>query len=175
MVEANLDIRTVGRTKEPSKRQIAKWDKIKPTISQVDWNLFLSGFPDEEMFDQLRIFGIRSVISCTLTPPPDLIGVGSIRYVLRVPFEDDVGNLPDKETMELAVIAALDKLEQDERVLIHCMYGLNRSALVAGTVMAARHPEMLGADIVKQIKERRSGALHNPLYSYAVSQLNPVD
>jgi hypothetical protein len=50
-----------------------------------------------------------------------------------------------------------------DTVLVHCLMGLNRSALVAGMVL--RHFGLTGAEAVARLRERRPGALYNDVFA----------
>jgi hypothetical protein len=154
--------------KEPSKRQIAKWEKIKSVVSPIGGGLYLSGFPDRDVQDKALDLGIQVMVSCTHAEPEIIPGMSMI----RVPFDDNVNELPDQQQINYAVDKICELLDNWEPVLIHCMYGLNRSALVAAHVIAKRLPLMTGDQILAHLRDRRPGALHNALFASAVAELN---
>lgn len=158
-------------SKEPSKRQITEWERVKSIVSRVGQGLYLSGFPDDAVISRMKELDIQVMFSCTRAEPPFLPGVA----ILRIPFDDNVGELPDMTRITFAAEAIVKLLNEGESVLVHCMYGLNRSALLAGYVLALRHPSMSGDDILRQIRMGRPGALHNALYAHTVQSLNKVD
>lgn len=153
---------------EPSPEQIAKWEAIKYQVSPLGGGLYLSGFPDKPVQKKLKKLHIETIVSCTRAEPPHIHNVN----IIRVPFDDHVGELPSAELMTSAAEDICKRLDNFEPVLIHCLYGLNRSALLAAHVMARRYPEFSGDFILRRIREQREGALHNPMFAEAVSKLN---
>lgn len=153
---------------EPTEEQIKQWEAIKYFVSPIGGGLYLTGFPDTPVQEQMRSLGIQVLVSCTLAEPDPIKGI----TVIRVPFEDNATQLPDQQKIDYAVDKICDLLDNREPVAIHCMYGLNRSALVAAHVMARRLPLLTGEQILQRIRNQRPGALHNALFANAVAELN---
>ena len=166
MAEINPDW-SIG-AKEPTKRQIAKWEAIKYVVSPLGNGLYLSGFPDDSVQNRMKELDIGFMFSCTRAVPPGIPGVA----IIRTPFDDNVNELPDLQQLQWSAETIADLVEDGEIVLIHCMYGLNRSALLAAHAMALLDPEMRGKDILTAIRSARPGALHNALFADAVTKLN---
>jgi protein-tyrosine phosphatase len=118
----------------------------------------------------MRELDIEYMYSCTRAEPPAIPGVTTI----RTPFDDNSGELPDLEMLVSAAALIVDLLDDGESVLVHCMYGLNRSSLLAAYAIAMRYPNMSGKEILALIRKSRPGALHNALFADAVSRLNIV-
>lgn len=166
MVEYNPDW-GIGAP-EPTEEQIAKWEAIKYVVSPLGDGLYLSGFPDDAVQARMRELDIEYMFSCTRAEPPAIPGVTTV----RTPFDDNVNELPDLEVLTAPAEQISDLLDDGESVLIHCMYGLNRSALLAAHVLALRDPGVNGKDILMAIRNARTGALHNELFASAVAGLN---
>jgi hypothetical protein len=112
--------------------------------------------------------GIGAVISCTRRDPPPLKG----KKVVRVPFDDNLTQLPESMYLIYGTNAAMDMISKGHKVLVHCAYGLNRSALLAAHILSRRYPDWSGEEIYRLIKARREGSLHNELFAEAVKSLN---
>jgi protein-tyrosine phosphatase len=100
---------------------------FRETLSEVWPGLFLSGVP-------VSYDGFRMVVSCELYQRRSLVKPFA-GLLLHVPFEDgDASSLP-LGSFESVAEAVVHALKRDERVLLHCTAGLNRSALVMGFVL----------------------------------------
>ena len=77
------------------------------------------------------------------------------------PMRDETA-LPNQEKLHALSTMVARLVETDHRVLVHCMWGLNRSCLVAGTVLT--HLGMEGARAVEHLQQINSSALYNPVF-----------
>jgi hypothetical protein len=64
------------------------------------------------------------------------------------------------------------KADKDNKVLVHCSMGRNRSGLVNGCILWL--DGMSGADAVKLIQEKRPGALTNPVFKNYLENLSEL-
>lgn len=165
---ANIDW-GIGYQQEASQAQIDFWEDIKSRVSKIASNLYLSGFPDELVQREMKRLGIKTVISCTHAEPS--IDSRDV-LVIRVPFDDDARALPPDDYIAGIVNDANAAMNDGEPVLVHCLYGLNRSALIAAHVLADRDPSLSGSEILAMIRKARPGTLHNELFADAVRKLN---
>jgi protein-tyrosine phosphatase len=55
------------------------------------------------------------------------------------------------------------------KVLCHCLMGFNRSALVAGLILV--HLGMSGPEALAMLRDRRPGALYNPVFAEYLASL----
>ncbi len=77
------------------------------------------------------------------------------------PIEDD--KLPDLNRLNAVAQLGASLVHKGERVLVHCGMGYNRSALVAGTILCELG--LRGTEAVRQVRERRPGALFNEVFA----------
>lgn len=159
---------TVGRKTPPTDEQIAFWESVKSVVSPITEEIYVSGFPDTKVIEQIRELGIGAVISCTRTDPPAL----PVSNVIRVPFDDDLSVMPHEAYLIYGTNAAMDMIGKGHKVLVHCAYGLNRSALLVGHILGRRYPDLTGTQIFDIIKANREGSLHNELFAEAVRSIN---
>lgn len=153
---------SIGYGGTPTKEQIALWETVKSKVSYIGGRLYISGYPDEDVQQQMRDFGIKQLISLTQVDPPAIDGVEITRY----PMKDSVE--VDKEQVRAAAEHVGRLVFRDEKVLVHCAYGLNRSALVAAqhiaNVIGQPYFDWEGPEIIRLIRAKRKGALHNPYF-----------
>jgi hypothetical protein len=161
---------SVGYNHKPSQEQIDKWEAIKSVVSEVYPHLYITGYPDDSVIQRMKELKIEFLISTTVTPPPSLLYL----WVYRVPFMDNKDELPDEKCLADAVHTGTLALYSGRNVLIHCAYGLNRSSLIAAKIIH-NLSGMAGPDIVSLIRDKRPGALHNPLYAANVAGLKGFD
>ncbi len=83
--------------------------------------------------------------------------------MLYVYFHIYDGGLPPLDRLEAVARLSAQLVATGNRVLVHCLMGLNRSALVAG--LALRHFGLTGAEAVARLKQRRPGALYNDVFA----------
>ena len=77
------------------------------------------------------------------------------------PIHDDT-TLPNLEKLHALTQMLARLVESDHRVLVHCQWGLNRSCLIAGTVLTRLG--MDGRQAVEHLQTLNSAALFNPVF-----------
>jgi protein-tyrosine phosphatase len=82
---------------------------------------------------------------------------------IYLPIADDDERLPNVVKLRAVARLSASLMEQGHRVLAHCGMGFNRSALMAGLILAELG--MPGAEAVARLRERRPGALYNELFA----------
>ncbi len=80
---------------------------------------------------------------------------------IYLPIDD--GKLPNLHRMHCVAKMAADVIRGGDRVLSHCGMGLNRSALMAALILC--YMGMTPKAAVERCRERRRGALYNPIFS----------
>ncbi len=97
---------------------------IPNSVTQITNNLFIGGIRDDKSsFDY--------VISCTF----DSFVIGMENQInIHAPFHD-CDDLPKEEYLNKIVDSVVDALNKNQKVLVHCTAGLNRSALVCVLVL----------------------------------------
>src|SRR5438045_2385559 len=87
---------------------------------------------------------------------------------IYLPIHD--GALPDLDRLHAVAKLAAELVTRGDRVLAHCGMGLNRSALMAALIL--RYLGIEGLTCIERCRERRPGALYNPVFAeYLVSGL----
>lgn len=87
-------------------------------------------------------------------------------YVYFPIFDED---LPDLNKLDAVVSLGAQLVGNGQRVLSHCGMGFNRSALVAGRIL--HRLGMPGEQVVRQLRERRPGALFNDVFAQHILSL----
>jgi hypothetical protein len=78
-------------------------------------------------------------------------------------------NLPNIERLNAVARLGADLCRQGQAVLIHCLLGLNRSALVLGVTLT--YLGFTGKEALEIIKEKRPGALFNEVFAQYLASL----
>ena len=86
------------------------------------------------------------------------------------PFADDDEALPDLSKLSAIARLSAQLIRDEQRVLVHCGMGFNRSALVAGLILTELG--MTGSAAVARLRERRPGALFNDLFADYLSVID---
>ena len=138
-------------------------------VTQVDdaGRLFIS--PVIHDWDAVSSRGIDTVID--LEGGLD-IGVPTVpNQILYVYFPILDEDLPNLEKLDAVATLGATLVGQGHRVLSHCGMGFNRSALVAGLIL--NRLGMPGPQVVRQLRERRAGALFNEHFARHLEALGP--
>ncbi len=98
-------------------------------MDAVSEGLFVGTIDDAENAMLLRDHRVDAVVSLTYVTP-DLSGLS----VTRIPMVDGPQN--DAQAFNQAVIEILERLNEGDRVLVHCSAGASRSPAVAATALA---------------------------------------
>ena len=109
--------------------------------------LFVGTIDDAENTIQLRDRSVDIVVSLTHDIPcvPEV-------SVTRIPMVDGPQN--DAQTFKRAVIETLERLDEGNRVLVHCSAGASRSPAVAATALAL-HSQIGLETAFEQVANRR--------------------
>ena len=127
--------------------------------------LFIS--PSIDDWKPIEDHGITAVID--LDGDLDL-GIPNIpNHMLYVYFPICDEDLPDLNKLHALAKLGARLLTSDEKVLVHCGMGFNRSALVAGLVLT--YLGMKGEDAVALLREKRPGALFNENFAAYLTAL----
>lgn len=93
--------------------------------------------------------------------------------VVRCPLDDDYTRMLGRREWNRVSSVAVDicsELAAGRKVLVTCVAGLNRSALVCGVALYL-HTGRPGAALVAELRRRRPGSLANPRFVEALLQL----
>ena len=99
------------------------------------------------------------------------IGVPCVpNHLLYIYYPIRDGRLPDRKKLSALGEFGAKLIGSGHRVLSHCGLGLNRSALVAGSILVAMGFE--GKEAVQLIRSKRPGALFNPVFAQYLESLS---
>ena len=85
---------------------------------------------------------------------------GHLLYIYHHIYDED---LPDLPRMQGLALLAAHLIRNGQKVLAHCGMGFNRSALLAGMILAELGVD--GAEAVARLRARRPGALFNERFA----------
>lgn len=124
-----------------------------------DGRLFLSA----EITDWKPILdrGIDTVIDLEGGVDHGVPEVANQFLYIYLPIQD--GDLPDLDRLHAVARLGAELVHRGDRVLAHCGLGLNRSALMI--VLILRYLGMDAAAAVERCRQRRPGALFNPVFA----------
>jgi protein-tyrosine phosphatase len=86
------------------------------------------------------------------------------------PFHDE--DIPDKAKLHALAAFGAEMISRGQKVLCHCLMGYNRSALMAGLILY--HLGKSGLEALDLVRERRPGALFNPVFADYLLSLDNV-
>jgi protein-tyrosine phosphatase len=134
-----------------------------------DGRLFISAALDE--WSSVCPHGIDVVIDLEGGLDECIPTVPNHCLYIYFPFDDDDQQLPNLIKLRAVGRMAAGLINQGHRVLSHCGMGFNRSALMAGVILVELG--MSGRQAVARLRERRSGALYNDMFSAFLESLEP--
>lgn len=149
-------------------RKFDSWERSRRRINELlPGTLYIGGFPDDAgILAQLSEAGVSLLVSATRRTPKPIEHV----EIVRIPFEDS-RHFPPRAVLKSVAVYAHDWVNSEKGpVMVHCAYGLNRSALISAFIMK----ELTGWDgeeIFAAIRKRRPGSLHNKVYRDIVRSL----
>jgi hypothetical protein len=136
-------------------------------LYQVDDDGLLFISPALNDWEAVASRGITAVIDmeggldeCIPTTPNGCL------YVYFPIFDEE---LPDLARLEAVTQLGAHLVRSGHRVLSHCGMGFNRSALVAGRIL--NHLGLPGETVLKQLRDRRPGALFNEVFAEHIGSL----
>jgi protein-tyrosine phosphatase len=91
---------------------------------------------------------------------------GRLIYIY-FPFHDE--DVPDPVKLHAIAEFGAEMIANGRKVLCHCLMGYNRSALMAGLILY--HLGMTGPEALELVRERRPGALFNPVFADYLANL----
>jgi hypothetical protein len=132
-------------------------------LFQIDDNgqLFIS--PALDCWDVPALHGIDVVVDLEGGLDACIPTASNQCVYVYFPIDDDDQQLPNLAKLRAIARLAASLITEGHRVLAHCGMGYNRSALMAGLVLAELG--MPGPDAVSRIKQRRPGALYNDMFA----------
>jgi protein-tyrosine phosphatase len=126
-----------------------------------DGRLFISAAIDE--WEVVRANDIDVIIDLDGGLDDCIPTVPNHCLYIYFPIADDDQQLPNLVKLRAVARMAAALVSQGHRVLSHCGMGFNRSALMAGVILVELG--MTGTEAVARLRQRRSGALYNEMFS----------
>jgi len=111
---------------------------------------------------------IRLVIDLEETIDADVPTLPNNLIYVYFPFAD--ADLPDLVKLHSLGKLVAEMVRSRRASLIHCSMGLNRSPLMAG--IALTYLGMNGPEALKLLREKREGALYNPVFASYLASLS---
>jgi protein-tyrosine phosphatase len=138
----------------------ARLDELQ-SIVQIDddGRLFLS--PEINDWQPILDRGIDTVIDLEGGVDRGVPEITNRFLYIYLPIQDS--DLPDLDRLHAVAKLGAELVHRGDRVLCHCGLGLNRSALMVALIL--RYLGMDGAAAVARCRERRPGALFNPVFA----------
>lgn len=117
-----------------------------------------SQIKNQEDIEKVKELKIQTIIDLEggFDPP-----MGFLESYLYWPISD-VPWLPNLDYLFCVANLGTLLIKNDQKVLVHCKQGLNRSGLVCGRIMNLSGES--GRQILKRINEKIPGALWNPVF-----------
>lgn len=90
-------------------------------------------------------------------------------------FDDNSVKLPeDMGRLSSTADAVTTLVRSGNKVLVHCLAGINRSSLLVCLVLMRIHPDWSGAQCVRFLEAKRPDILSNKLYRSYLWSLNEI-
>jgi hypothetical protein len=124
-------------------------------ISEITDYLFISTFPRPEHADQLRAMGVRLILSMYLVRPDKTLGEPPVRLLWLPSIDSPFTSLP-LSLLRKGVQAALPVIEDGDKVLAHCKWGIHRSPAMATCILIAKGYSL--DEAVELVKRQRAAA-----------------
>jgi protein-tyrosine phosphatase len=134
-----------------------------------DGRLFIS--PAIENWDEVARYEIDTVIDLEGELDTCIPTIADHCLYIYFPIDDDNERMPNLTKLRAVARLGAHLVAEGHRVLSHCGMGYNRSALMAGLILAELG--MPGAEVVARLRERRPGALFNDGFAAFLEALTP--
>lgn len=112
--------------------------------------------------------GFDVLVLCAMEYQPLAHEFPGVRRVIHCPLDDDpVIGLTEREqtSARAAASQAAEAIEHDQRVLVTCFLGRNRSGVVAALTLMQLRPDMTAEEAIFHVRAARSSyALGNPKF-----------
>jgi len=131
-----------------------------------DRRLFIS--PALECWDAPEACGVDVVIDLEGGLDACIPTLSERCLYVYCPIDDDDQQLPAMGRLRAVARMAASLMREGHVVLSHCGMGFNRSAFVAALILMELG--MSGSEAIARLRERRPGALYNPLFESWLSE-----
>jgi atypical dual specificity phosphatase len=123
------------------------------TISEITEYLYLSSLPRRAQAEQLRGMGIRLIISVYWKKPDKTLREPPMKLLWMPIIDSPVTPIP-MNVFRQGVRAALPVIEDGWKVLVHCGWGVHRSAAMACAILIGKG--YTTDEAVELVKRQRS-------------------
>jgi protein-tyrosine phosphatase len=134
-------------------------EEFLAAIIEIREHLFLSAAIND--WKPILDHGINVVIDLEGGIDHGVPEVANEFLYVYLPIDD--GQLPDLDRLHAVAKLGAELVRRGDRVLAHCGVGLNRSALMVALIL--RYLGMSAEEAVNLVRQRRPGALYNPVFS----------
>lgn len=107
------------------------------TISEITDYLYISAFPQPEHLEQIQALGVRLILSMYLRKPDKVFGEPPLTLIWMPVVDSPITPVP-LGVFRRGVQAALPVIEEGGKVLVHCKWGIHRSAAMACCVLVGK-------------------------------------
>lgn len=139
-------------------------------FSEITSYLFISSFPGREHVEQIRAMNVRLILSLYLKKP-DLIFGEPPTTLLWMPLVDSPITPIPLNVFRRGVQAALPVIEAGGKVLVHCKWGIHRSAAMACCVLIAKGYS--SDEAIELVKRQRASA--RPDEGYVLARIKKFE
>lgn len=123
-----------------------------PDASKITEYLYLSAWPKGEHADEIQALGVRLILSMHWRRPSKMLGNPPVRLLWLPTIDSPLTPLPIA-SLQRGVEAALPVIRDGDSVLVHCKYGVHRSAAMACCVLIGM--DFSAEDAMRLVKEKR--------------------
>jgi hypothetical protein len=106
-------------------------------ISEITGYLYVSVFPRPEHAGLLREMGVRLILSMYWQKPDKVLGEPPIKLQWMPVIDSPLTPIPIR-VFKRGVQLALPVIEAGDKVLVHCRWGVHRSAAMATCILIAK-------------------------------------
>jgi len=139
-------------------------------VSEITSYLYISSFPGSEHLEQIRTLGIKLIISMYLRKPDKGYGEPPLTLLWMPVIDSFVTPIPIT-IFQKGVQAALPVIDEGGKVLVHCKWGIHRSAAMACCILIAKGYSLDQA--VERVKSQRAAA--RPEEAYVLARIQKFE
>ena len=139
-------------------------------ISQITSYLLISAWPRREHADQIRAMGVKLILSMYLRRPDKTLWEPPITLLWLPVIDSPIIPIPIS-VFQRGVQAALPVIDGGDSVLVHCRYGIHRSAAMACCILIAKGYS--SEEAVELVKQQR--AVAKPDAGYVLARIKKFE
>ena len=139
-------------------------------FSEITSYLYISSFPGREHVEQIRAMKVRLILSLYLKKPDEIFGQPPITLLWMPLVDSPVTPIP-LHVFRRGVQAALPVIDDGGKVLVHCKWGIHRSAAMACCVLIGKGYS--ADEAIELVKRRRAPA--KPDEGYVLARIKKFE